>query len=99
MWNQEKPKRNNVIIYATFEDFANIEVEKRIKGSLAHYEILIHVEDICDESIDLFSLDEVTKALSFVKEKIEKLYDDIPLMEDEDLEKWIEEFEEEIEEY
>ena len=92
MWEQIKSKHPSVMMKLEYEDFASIEVEKMISGSISKYEVNVEVYDICSDSCAFFELKEVEVSLKTIKREIEKLYDEIPLFDEEDLEKWVDKF-------
>ena len=96
MWESKKSKHPTIIMSLEYEEFALIEVEKIFKGSLPQYIIDIDIYDVLNDSIICYELKEVQKALEVIKKEIEELYDDIPLFDDVELKKWIDDFQFEI---
>ncbi len=101
MWEQLKSKHPSVIIYAKLDDFATIEVEKKVSktSDLTHYVINIDIFDVTTQCVDIYRLDDVEKAMVKIRKKIEELYDDIPMYDEEEISNWIDEFIEEIDEF
>ncbi len=101
MWEQLKPTHPEAIIYAKFEDFATIEVEKKKSrnSDIVHYMVNVRIIDITDQCFDIYKLDELEKALSVIRQEIEDLYNNIPLYTDIQIEHWIDEFCDKISEY
>lgn len=64
MWEQVKSNKYNVIISLNYEDFAFINVEKRINNKgVTIYEINFHIEEVTDQSVELHNINEVSKIL------------------------------------
>ena len=99
MWEPKQIKHPSILMSLEYEEFASIEVEKRIKGAIAQFVISINIFDIIEDSVVTFDLREVEKALSCIKKQIEELYDKIPLFDDDDLDEWIESFQENLSSY
>jgi hypothetical protein len=97
MWDILKSTRANVIMNIGYEDFATIEVEKMIKtNNVDHYVINIDIFDVYETSVDIYKLNELEKALEIIKEEIEFLYDNIPLYNQEELDEYLESFQEKL---
>lgn len=97
MWDILKSTRANVIMNIGYEDFATIEVEKMIKtNNVDHYVINIDIFDVYETSVDIYKLNELEKALEIIKEDIEFLYDNIPLYNQEELDEYLESFQEKL---
>lgn len=97
MWDILKSTRANVIMNIGYEDFATIEVEKMIKtNNVDHYVINIDIFDVYETSVDIYKLNELEKALEIIKEEIEFLYDNIPLYNQEELDEFLESFQEKL---
>lgn len=97
MWDILKSTRANVIMNIGYEDFATIEVEKMIKtNNVDHYVINIDIFDVYETSVDIYKLNELEKALEIIKEDIEFLYDNIPLYNQEELDEYLESFQENL---
>lgn len=92
MWEQIKSKHPSVMMKLEYEEFANIEVEKTISGAISKYVINVEIYDICNDSCIFFDLREVESSLKRIKKEIEELYNEIPLFDDNDLENWVEDF-------
>lgn len=92
MWEQIKSKHPSVMMKLEYEEFANIEVEKTINGAISKYVINVEIYDICNDSCTFFDLREVESSLKRIKKEIEELYNEIPLFDDNDLENWVEDF-------
>ena len=92
MWEQIKSKHPSVMMKLEYEEFANIEVEKTISGAISKYVINVEIYDICNDSCTFFDLREVESSLKIIKKEIEELYNEIPLFDDNDLENWVEDF-------
>lgn len=92
MWEQIKSKHPSVMMKLEYEEFASIEVEKTISGSISKYVINVEIYDICNDSCTFFDLREVESSLKRIKKEIEELYNEIPLFDDNDLENWVEDF-------
>ena len=102
MWEQLKPRNQDMIINASYEDFASIQVERRKNKNsedIVHYLVTVRINDITEQCLDLYKFDEVEKALAFIRREIEELYDNIPLYTDEEIEDWVENFIDLISEY
>lgn len=97
MWDILKPTRANVIMNIAYEDFANIEVEKMIKTkNIDHYVIIIDIFDVYETNVDIYQLKELEKALETIKEEIEFLYDNIPLYNQNELDEYLESFQDKL---
>ncbi len=97
MWDILKPTRANVIMNIAYEDFANIEVEKMIKtNNIDHYVIIIDIFDVYETNVDIYQLKELEKALETIKEEIEFLYDNIPLYNQNELDEYLESFQDKL---
>lgn len=97
MWEQIKTSRNNVILSLNYEDFATIEVEKKTNNKgVNFYEINFHLEDVTDQSVVCYKIEEVSKTLEKAKEMIEELYLDYEDSSDEEIYSWLDSFVEEI---
>ena len=92
MWEHIKSKHPSVMMKLEYEEFANIEVEKTISGAISKYVINVEIYDICNDSCTFFDLREVESSLKRIKKEIEELYNEIPLFDDNDLENWVEDF-------
>ena len=92
MWEQIKSKHPSVMMKLEYEEIANIEVEKTISGAISKYVINVEIYDICNDSCTFFDLREVESSLKRIKKEIEELYNEIPLFDDNDLENWVEDF-------
>ena len=92
MWEQIKSKHPSVMMKLEYEEFANIEVEKTISGAISKYVINVEIYDICNDSCTFFDLREVESSLKRIKKEIEELHNEIPLFDDNDLENWVEDF-------
>ena len=92
MWEQIKSKHPSVMMKLEYEEFANIEVEKTISGAISKYVINVEIYDICNDSCTFFDLREVESSLKRIKKEIEELYNEIPLFDNNDLENWVEDF-------
>ncbi len=92
MWEQIKSKHPSVMMKLEYEEFANIEIEKTISGAISKYVINVEIYDICNDSCTFFDLREVESSLKRIKKEIEELYNEIPLFDDNDLENWVEDF-------
>lgn len=92
MWEQIKSKHPSVMMKLEYEEFANIEVEKTINGAISKYVVNVEIYDICNDSCTFFDLREVESSLKRIKKEIEELYNEIPLFDDNDLENWVEDF-------
>lgn len=92
MWEQKKSKHPTIILCLEYEEFASIEIEKILKGSIPQYTINVDVYNIINDSVILYDLKDVEKALNEIKKSIEELYEDIPLMNDDEITSWVEEF-------
>ena len=92
MWEQIKSKHPSVMMKLEYEEFASIEVEKNINGAISKYVINVEIYDICNDSCTFFDLREVESSLKRIKKEIEELYNEIPLFDDNDLENWVEDF-------
>ena len=68
MWIQEKTTRNDVVILLNYEDFATIEVlKKRRKNDVIEYEINFHIEEVTDQSVIAYKIEDVSKVLENAK--------------------------------
>lgn len=92
MWEQIKSKHPSVMMKLEYEEFATVEVEKTISGAISKYVINVEIYDICNDSCTFFDLREVESSLKRIKKEIEELYNEIPLFDDNDLENWVEDF-------
>lgn len=97
MWDILKSARTNVVMNLGYEDFATIEVEKMIKASnVDHYVINIDIYDVFETSVDIYKIKELEKALNEIKEEIEFLYDNIPLYNQDEIDEFLEDFQEKL---
>lgn len=97
MWDILKSSRANVVMNLGYEDFASIEVEKMIKSSnVDHYVINIDIFDVFETSVDIYKIKELEKALNEIKEEIEFLYDNIPLYNQDEIDEFLEDFQEKL---
>lgn len=93
MWQQVKSNKYNVIISLNYEDFAFINVEKRINNKgVTIYEINFHIEEVTDQSVELHNINEVSKILEQSKPLIEELYDSYDEFDDNDIYDWLDDF-------
>ena len=93
MWEQVKSNKYNVIISLNYEDFAFINVEKRINNKgVTIYEINFHIEEVTDQSVELHNINEVSKILEQSKPLIEELYDSYDEFDDNDIYDWLDDF-------
>ena len=100
MWENVKNSRNTVILSLSYEDFATIQVEKRMRNNgMIEYEISFHIEDVHDSLISWFKLEDVEKILKVSKSLIENLYDEIDGMDDIEIDEWIEDFEDQVNDF
>lgn len=100
MWENVKTSRNTVILSLSYEDFATIQVEKRMRNNgMIEYEISFHIEDVHDSIISCFKLEDVEKILKVSKSLIENLYDEIDGMDDIEIDEWIEDFEDQVNDF
>ncbi len=97
MWDILKSSRANVIMSIGYEDFASIEVEKMIKtNNVDHYVINIDIFDVYETNVDIYQINELEKALETIKEEIEFFYDNIPLYNQEEIDDYLEAFQEKL---
>ena len=89
MWVQRKVKSSSIILSLDYKDFAFIEVEKNKKGSVDFYTINFEIYDICSNSFVFYKMNEISTCLTILKEEIEKLYRNIYILNDEELEAFI----------
>lgn len=99
MWETLKSNQPNSILSLEYEEFASINVEKIQKGSLYEYIVDINIYNLLEDSIVTYSMKELEKSLEFIKEKIEDLYNSYDSYSDIELNEWIDNFQDEIEEY
>lgn len=99
MWETLKLNQPNSILSLEYEGFASINVEKIQKGSLYEYIVDINIYNLLEDSIVTYSMKELEKSLEFIKEKIEDLYNSYDSYNDIELNEWIDNFQDEIEEY
>lgn len=76
-----------------------MKLKKRTKGAISQFVISINIFDIIEDSVVTFDLKEVESVLKSIKKQIEELYDKIPLFDDDDLDEWIESFQENLSSY
>lgn len=92
MWESARLKHPSVILALEFEDFARIEVDKTLKGTIPQYGVAVEIFDYMSDAITLYSLKDVESALETIKKEIETFYDEMPLMNDREIEEWIDNF-------
>lgn len=94
MWEQLKIKHPSVIMYVGYEDFATIEVEKKVSPSsnIFHYMINIEIIDVTSQCVDVYKLTDIEKMMRTIRKEIEQLYEDIPLLSQEQIDDWIDDF-------
>ncbi|MDD6302111.1 MAG: hypothetical protein PUA56_02205 [Bacillales bacterium] len=94
MWEQLKIKHPSVIMYVGYEDFATIEVEKKVSPSsnIVHYMINIEIIDVTSQCVDVYKLTDIEKMMRTIRKEIEQLYEDIPLLSQEQIDDWIDDF-------
>lgn len=56
MWEQKKSKHPTIILCLEYEEFAAIEVEKILKGSIPQYTINVDIYNIINDSMVLYDL-------------------------------------------
>ena len=93
MWEIKKSQRNNVVMILEYQDFASIEVTKKEKGPLFEYTINVNIFDVLESQVSAYELKEVEMKLTAIKKQIEELYEDIPLFDNDELDRWITDFE------
>ena len=100
MWEQVKTNKSGIILLLNYEDFASIEVKKRLtSSSLTEYEISFHIERVSDQSVVAYKLDDVKKVLEKAKEMIEILYDEMDYYTNSDIYDFLDEFVEAINDF
>lgn len=95
MWEPRKITHPSVVAKLEFEDFALITVEKRRNKSqvVDEYEVTVDVYDICVETVYMYEFKEVEKCLTYIKEAVELLYDEIGYYTQGEVDQWVEDFE------
>ncbi len=100
MWNPVKTSRAGVILSLEYVQFATIEVEKKTNGrGITFYEIRFHIEDVTDQSVDAYQIEQVSSVLEKAKETIEDLYEEIEDLSQAEIYEWLENFVEEINDF
>ena len=100
MWKQIETSRNNILLYLNYEDFATIEVEKKTNNKgVTFYEINFHIEDVTDQSVVCYKLEDVKVVLERAKDEIEEFYLDKDDYSDEEIYSWLDDFVELINEF
>jgi hypothetical protein len=101
MWEPKKITHPSVVVKLEYEDFAMLTVEKRRNKSsvVDEYEVTIDIFDICIETVYMYEFKEVEKCLVFIKQAVEKLYDEIGYYTELEIDQWIQEFEEDLNQY
>ena len=100
MWENNKSTSNTIILSMNYYDFSSIIVEKRItsKGNI-YYELKVSVDDVIEQIVDISNIDNVKTVISNIKPMIEDLYEDIIDMDDNELNLWVEDFLDQINDY
>lgn len=96
MWESVKSKQPTVILALEFEDFARIEVEKTLKGTIPQYGVAVEIFDYMSDLITLYALKDVESALETIKNAVETFYDEMPLMNDQEIEEWVDTFQDSL---
>lgn len=93
MWKQIEANKTGIIISLNYNDFAYIEVEKRTnnKGVLL-YEVNFQINDVTNQSVVCYNINDVKTILENCKENIEDLYENVENMSDSDIYDWLDEF-------
>lgn len=100
MWEQIKTSKNNVILYLSYEEFADIKVEKKVNSKgILFYEVSFHIENITDQSIEIGNINQVSKILERAKYMIEELYEEYDDLSNASIYQWLDEFIDEINNY
>ena len=100
MWNQLKPRRENIILAFEYDDFAYLEVERVNKNSVSFYTININiVNGIFDTSLVLYKMSDVTAALNYIKERVEFLDKNYEELSNDEYNKFFDDFERKLNEF
>lgn len=101
MWEQIKNRTPTMILALSFEDFAEITVEKRTNknATQSFYEVSINVFDITEQGLSFNDFKSLEKILQVAKNEIEDLYNKIPLFDEEAIESWCDAFIDKINDY
>lgn len=94
-------KRNeNEILSLNYRDFASLKVVKKTdKLNVICYELNVDIFAITEQKIDIYNIGDLEQILSKIKRNIEKLYSQIGLFDEDDLNKWIKDFEDVLSSY
>lgn len=88
-WINLLKKEETEILNISYRDFGQIKVEKKEENVFI---IFVDVFAVTNLSFEVYSMDDVDKAVKKLKSEIEDLYSKISEFEEEDLEKWINKF-------
>lgn len=100
MWNPVKTSRAGILLSLEYERFATIEVEKKTNGrGVTFYEVRFHIEDVTDQSVNAYQIEQVSEVLGKAKEMIEDLYEDVVDLSQTEIYEWLEDFVEEINDF
>ncbi len=99
MWETKKNTRANVIMELEYNDFASLRVEKNNQGKIPSYTLFINVYSIINEQLVFYKLEDMSDILTYIKKSIEKFYNEIDDMSDDEYDNFIDEFLQRINEY
>lgn len=99
-WVNMIKKNDNEILSLNYRDFASLKVTKKSnKLNVMCYELAIDVFAITEQTLYVYNIGDLEQILTKIKRSIEKLYSQIGLFDEDDLSKWIKNFEDVLSSY
>ena len=99
MWEAKKSRKANSILCLEFNEFAYIEVEKIKKENLNFFSIEFDIYDIYNNNFVLYKMEDITNILNVFKKEVERLYNIIDNLSDEELDNYLDKLDELLNDY
>lgn len=99
MWNELKTKKSNTILCLEYEEFAYVEIDKIKKDNIDFFSIELEIYDIYNNNFVLYKMDDVLKVLSAFKKEVERLYDIINDLTEDELDDFLDKLDDTLNNY
>ena len=99
MWETKKSRKTNSILCLEFNEFALVEVEKIKKDNLNFFSIEFDIYDIYNNNFVLYKMEDITNILNIFKKEVERLYNIIDDLSDNELDDYLDKLDDLLNDY
>lgn len=99
MWKDLKTKKSNTILCLEYEEFAYVEIDKIKKDNINFFSLELEIYDTYNNNFVLYKMDDVLKVLSVFKEEVEQLYDRFNDLSKKELDDFLDDLDEKLNNY